>query len=98
MRFSSSHISLEIASRTEQARGVLRPLDVPCDPEDRLRHPAQHRHRSLHPAGRVGGRQASATHVSLVPPPCEELTTSEPRLSATRVRPPGTSVTSSPKR
>jgi hypothetical protein len=27
--------------------------------------------------------------VSFEPPPCEELTTSEPRRSATRVKPPG---------
>ena len=31
--------------------------------------------------------------MSLLPPPCEEFTTSEPRRSATRVRPPGTIVT-----
>ncbi len=36
------------------------------------------------------------TQVSLLPPPCEEFTTSDPRLSATRVRPPGTMVTLSP--
>ena len=30
------------------------------------------------------------TQVSLLPPPWEELTTSEPFRSATRVRPPGT--------
>ena len=36
------------------------------------------------------------THVSLLPPPWLELTTSDPRLSATRVRPPGTMVTLSP--
>src|SRR3569833_980961 len=37
----------------------------------------------------------SSTHVSLVPPPWLELTTSEPSLSATRVRPPGTMRTRS---
>src|SRR5579871_86937 len=36
------------------------------------------------------------TQVSLLPPPCEEFTTREPLRSATRVRPPGTSVTFSP--
>ena len=36
------------------------------------------------------------THVSLLPPPCDELTTSEPLRNATRVRPPGTMVTPSP--
>ena len=39
---------------------------------------------------------ARSTQVSLLPPPCEEFTTSDPRRSATRVRPPGTSVTFSP--
>jgi len=37
--------------------------------------------------------QASKTQVSLVPPPCDELTTSEPSRSATRVSPPGTMCT-----
>src|SRR6266699_1928458 len=36
------------------------------------------------------------THVSLLPPPWDELTTREPRLSAMRVSPPGTMVTRSP--
>ena len=36
------------------------------------------------------------TQVSLEPPPWEELTTSEPRRSATRVSPPGRTVTFSP--
>ena len=31
----------------------------------------------------------SSTQVSFEPPPCEELTMSEPLGSATRVRPPG---------
>src|SRR6266446_30361 len=39
---------------------------------------------------------SSRTHVSLLPPPCDELTTSDPFLSATRVSPPGTIVTRSP--
>ena len=49
----------------------------------------------------VGGAaehlSTSSTQVSLVPPPWEELTTSEPSRSATRVRPPGTMVTSRPE-
>src|SRR5574341_2405763 len=49
-------------------------------------HPSAFR---LHP-------YSSSTQVSLVPPPCEELTTSEPSRSATRVSPPGTSVTALP--
>ena len=37
-----------------------------------------------------------STQVSLLPPPCDEFTTSDPRFSATRVNPPGTIVTLSP--
>src|SRR5215467_13856231 len=46
--------------------------------------------------GREGGGEVefashpSSTHVSLVPPPWLELTTSDPFLRATRVSPPGT--------
>ena len=40
----------------------------------------------------------SNTQVSLLPPPCDEFTTSDPLRSATRVRPPGTIVTRSPHR
>ncbi len=39
---------------------------------------------------------SASTQVSLLPPPWEELTTSEPRRSATRVRPPGSTKISSP--
>ena len=40
--------------------------------------------------GAPGSTGSSAsTHVSLLPPPCDEFTTSEPFLSATRVSPPG---------
>src|SRR5208283_3669489 len=52
-----------------------------------------------HPVQMIGGaaeHQLSSTHVSLVPPPCEELTTNEPSRSATRVSPPGTMVMSRP--
>src|SRR4051794_4076768 len=47
----------------------------------------------------IGGttqHQRSSTQVSLVPPPWEEFTTKEPSRKATRVSPPGTSVTSRP--
>ncbi len=39
---------------------------------------------------------SASTQVSLLPPPCEEFTTSESRRSATRVKPPGSTKTSSP--
>ena len=40
---------------------------------------------------------SSSTHVSLEPPPREELTIIEPSVSATRVSPPGTILIVSPK-
>src|SRR5690349_9770022 len=44
-------------------------------------------------------RQTSPTiQVSLLPPPCEEFTTSEPLLSATRVSPPRDTYVPSPLR
>src|SRR5882724_6318663 len=45
---------------------------------------------------RVATHHDPSTQVSFVPPPCEEFTTSEPSRNATRVRPPGTTVTSFP--
>ncbi len=39
---------------------------------------------------------SSSTHVSLLPPPCEEFTTSEPFFNATRVKPPGMMLIFSP--
>src|SRR5437868_5293435 len=50
--------------------------------------------QSLQP--RCFSLHARSTHVSLLPPPCDEFTTSEPLRNATLVRPPGTSVTFSP--
>ena len=66
----------------EEARDVLGALDVARRPVERFGDPAQHR-RAPHLCH-------ARTHVSLLPPPCDELTTSEPGRSAVRVRPPGT--------
>ena len=38
----------------------------------------------------------STIHVSLLPPPCEEFTTSEPLRKATRVRPPVVTLSTVP--
>ena len=62
----------------QQPARVLGPLDVAARPVERLCDAAQH--------------QARSTQVSLLPPPCEELTTSEPSRSAARVSPPGTTL------
>ena len=47
----------------------------------------------LRPSFLCGEVFHSSTQVSFVPPPCDELTTSEPSFNATRVRPPGTVCT-----
>src|SRR5688500_5336236 len=74
-----------------------------------MRHPRQH-DGALGASGRGGGRLLGGTdhrhlysspcktQVSLEPPPCEELTTSDPLRNATRVRPPGVTVILSPHR
>ena len=61
-----------------QPRSILRSLQV-------TRHPIQ----PLGDAGEHAHALPSTIQVSLLPPPCEELTTREPFLSATRVSPPG---------
>ena len=65
----------------DQARGVFGALHVARGPVQVTGSPTQHQ-----PAP----PSDSSTQVSLVPPPCEEFTTSEPSRSATRVSPPGT--------
>src|SRR6185436_17136982 len=75
-----------VVVHVEEARSVLHPLDVPPDPVQVLGDSAEHQPWPV----------SDRSQVSLEPPPCEELTTSEPRLSATRVSPPGTTVMSSP--
>ena len=52
----------------EEARDVLGALDVARRPVERFGDPAQHRRAPSH----------ERTQVSLLPPPCDELTTSEP--------------------
>src|SRR3981189_119187 len=69
--------------RIDQTSEALGTLDI-------ARHP-------VHVIGGAAEHQVSSTQVSWVPPPCEELTTSDPSRSATRVSPPGTMVTSRPE-
>src|SRR5688500_19202624 len=58
---------------------------------------ANHRWRGRRLIWTKSGRfHPCSTHVSLLPPPCEEFTTSEPRFSATRVNPPGRTLVVSP--
>src|SRR5262249_6900224 len=73
-----------VVGHVEDARGLLGALHVAADPEERVGDARQH--------------QASprSTQVSLLPPPCDELTTIDPARSATRVSPPGTIATFCP--
>ena len=71
----------------ENPRVGLRPFNVAAQPETRVRNSAQHDTSSW-----------SRTHVSLLPPPCEEFTTSDPFRMATLVSPPGMITVFSPDR
>src|SRR5690606_14021407 len=70
-------------THVEHARQVLGALQI-------ARHPIQVGSCATQHA------QSSTIQVSLVPPPWDELTTSEPSRNATRVSPPGTSRVSLP--
>src|SRR6185312_6112405 len=65
---------------------ILRSLHIPTHPQQTFGNPTEH---GNYPS-------PSKTQVSLLPPPCDELTTSEPSRSATRVKPPGTMLISLP--
>ncbi len=73
-------VQLQHAADPDQARGVFRAADVAAEPVQIVCHPREHQC--------VPWSSASTTQVSLAPPPCEELTTSEPGVIATRVSPP----------
>ncbi|KAI1691234.1 hypothetical protein DdX_22007 [Ditylenchus destructor] len=88
----------------QHARRVLGALGVAGHPIEVVCGAGQHRSCSYCDwlcdcAGALdlGTRSASRIQVSFVPPPCDELTTSEPSFSATRVSPPGTICTSAPE-
>src|SRR5215831_82 len=67
-------------------------IDKPCDVFRTF-------HIATHPVQSIGdAAQHDNTHVSLLPPPCEEFTTREPFFSATRVKPPGRTKISFPYR
>ena len=79
-------IQHELHVHIQNARAGLRTLDVAAQPETGIGDATQH------------GSPSSRTQVSLLPPPCEEFTTSEPLRIATRVSPPGMMVHFSPMR
>src|ERR1019366_67381 len=83
----------QIVIDVEEAGDVFGAFDVAAEPVDGVGDPAEQGYGVCHgyccwpPPG--VGEGAARTQVSLLPPPCEELTTSEPLRMATRVRPPG---------
>ncbi len=79
-------IESQVEAHIEQPRGVFRALQIAADPVQGVGNSRQQH----------GPIYSSRTHVSLLPPPCDEFTTSDPLLSATRVNPPGTIETSLP--
>ena len=74
-------------ARENQARVVLGPLQVAAEPVDTFGCTGEHQPASV-----------STIQVSLLPPPWEELTTSEPFRRATRVSPPAVTYCFSPCR
>ena len=71
-------VQLQQAADADQARGVLRTTQVAAEPVQVVGDAREHQPIS----------SRSTTQVSLAPPPCDEFTTSEPSVIATRVRPP----------
>src|SRR5579885_1412959 len=79
------------ASRMRRPIGMLELADKPPHPARKRALPSPRAQGEVTEcAARATGTHLSSTHVYLVPPPWLELTTSEPLLSATRLRPPGT--------
>src|SRR5208282_2228185 len=85
-------IQNQAVSRLHHSRGIVRPLEIAAHPVETVGDAGKH--GVLSPNSSKS--QFCRTHVSFEPPPCDELTTSEPFRSATRVRPPGIMVIFSP--
>src|SRR4030095_12541347 len=80
-------IELQVEIDSDKARDVFSALGVTRHPMHGICDAAKQRtFFARHDAATSGLRLS--TQVSLLPPPCDEFTTSEPFLSATRVRPP----------
>ena len=86
-------IERQVVVNVQKSNHIFGAFDVAAQPVYGIGHPAQkgisvrHDYCCWPPLPAAAG--ASSTHVSLLPPPCEELTTSEPLRMATRVSPPG---------
>src|SRR5262249_6457829 len=88
----------------DEPRHVLGSLDIAAHPVNRIGDTAQHCccPRSTEIITSTSGSSVltcgspASTQVSLLPPPCDALTTSDPFFNATRVRPPGSTKMSLP--
>src|SRR5271155_1017329 len=74
LRVARRTLDQQMVVDVEQARAPFGSFKVASSPEEMTRDTSEH--------------QASSTQVSLLPPPCEEFTISDPSRNATRVRPP----------
>ena len=71
----------------QKTRDVFGAFQIAIDPVERIGDATQHGTASFGCGAAI--RWSSTIQVSLQPPPWDEFTTSEPRLRATRVSPPG---------
>jgi len=78
----------EVVIHVDEAGHVFGALDVARHPVDGIRNARKERFRVQDHAG-CSCLSGARTQVSLLPPPCDEFTTSDPFRMATRVRPPG---------
>src|SRR5258708_5720163 len=74
LRVARRTLDQQMVVDVEQPRTPFGTFQIAGGPEKMARDSPEH--------------QASSTQVSLLPPPCDELTINEPSRSATRVRPP----------
>src|ERR1700694_3300652 len=107
LRRANRQIEHEIQVDVDETRDVLGALDVAAHPVDGIGDTTEHYRGTPRgtstatspPEGPSSSAGSSAsTQVSLLPPPCDELTTNDPFVSATRVKPPGKTKISSPCR
>ncbi len=79
MRRLERQVQLQVEIDADEARDVFRAFDVARHPVDRVGHAAQQRAGFQRSYARLScGAPGASTQVSLLPPPCDEFTTSDP--------------------
>jgi hypothetical protein len=97
-RIARRPIERQIEIDVDRPRDVLGALEITAGPLQTVGDPRQHAHKCRLPRHRQRRRVVVEHPRVLLPPPCDELTTSDPLRKATRVSPPGTITTLSPDR